>query len=282
MFTSILTCVRNASEAHLRQCAASVLAQDCPLEWIIVEDGSDSRCSLVLGELVSLFRQHLKVQYVRLARHSGLSVARNTALERASGDWIFVLDADDRIGADALRSVSRLASAGARIVFFDTLWFSATFAGVRSKAKFYDLTVKNHKTIHDPLLWFDFFYQGLVARRDVIRQVGGYDARFRVGEDIDILLRVLDNLDVRELRYSPTLGYEYRSNPCGVSNTSWDTVRKNYETSLLAAALRRGGDFHRCAYEGTLIVDRVEVDAYCFLDRFGRRHPYPHSGGAAL
>jgi glycosyltransferase involved in cell wall biosynthesis len=70
----------------------SVVSQSyCPLEIIVVEDGSQSKIQSWIEKKIDK-----KVEYVRHKKNKGLPAARNTAIERASGEYIGFLDDDDR------------------------------------------------------------------------------------------------------------------------------------------------------------------------------------------
>jgi len=96
MLTSIITTARNTPFIFLQQCADSIISQTSPLEWIVCDDASNRETACNLRELVATVRRKHKATYFRMPRRSWLSVSRNAAIERAKGDWIFVLDADDR------------------------------------------------------------------------------------------------------------------------------------------------------------------------------------------
>lgn len=77
------------AEACIERAIDSVLGQTLAVyEIIVVDDGSSDKTSEVVeqyGDKVILIRQE----------NAGVSVARNTAIAAATGDWIAFLDADD-------------------------------------------------------------------------------------------------------------------------------------------------------------------------------------------
>lgn len=80
------------SENTLHQCMESVL-REAPLdsEIILVDDGSPDRCPEMCDGYARL-DERVKVIH---QKNSGASVARNTGLEQAIGDFVFFLDSDD-------------------------------------------------------------------------------------------------------------------------------------------------------------------------------------------
>lgn len=78
-------------ENYLKRCLDSVLNQTLKdIEIICVNDGSTDNSSLILAE-------YEKLENVKIVnqKNSGLSVARNTGLDIAIGEYIAFLDSDD-------------------------------------------------------------------------------------------------------------------------------------------------------------------------------------------
>ncbi len=88
--------------AALERSVASVLAQTMPpdsFEAIFVDDGSTDGSARRLDELAAAHR-HISV--VHIAASGGPGRPRNIGLERARGEYVQFLDADDRLGDRAL------------------------------------------------------------------------------------------------------------------------------------------------------------------------------------
>ena len=93
MKISVIVPIYNC-EQYIARCIDSVLKQDYPnelIEIIIVDDGSTDNGGLIADEY-SKRHPNIKVFH---QPNQGVSVARNTALEHATGDYIQFLDSDD-------------------------------------------------------------------------------------------------------------------------------------------------------------------------------------------
>ena len=93
-------------EATIGRAVRSVLEQNYPnLEIIVVNDGSTDGTAAALDALA---KEHPSVLPVH-QQNGGVSRARNTGLDRASGDYIMFLDADDELAPEVLRKTMDVA-----------------------------------------------------------------------------------------------------------------------------------------------------------------------------
>ncbi|CAL9537698.1 glycosyltransferase family 2 protein [Streptomyces sp. enrichment culture] len=103
---------------YLVECLASVEAQTIAperIEVIAVDDGSTDGTGEYLEEFAS--RAPMPVTVVRQQNSGGPSGPRNVGLARATGRYVFFLDADDRLGTEALERMVALADrAGTDVV----------------------------------------------------------------------------------------------------------------------------------------------------------------------
>ncbi|MGW4025523.1 glycosyltransferase family 2 protein [Streptomyces sp. NPDC005009] len=115
-----VTVVIGAYEAmpYLVECLASVEAQAIDperIEVIAVDDGSTDGTGECLEEFAARAPMHVTV--VRQENSGGPSGPRNVGLGKATGRYVFFLDADDRLGPEALeRMVSMADRAGTDVV----------------------------------------------------------------------------------------------------------------------------------------------------------------------
>ena len=102
-------------ELYLNECLNSVLNQSYKnLEILVVDDGSTDHSGAICDSYcydprVTVFHQP----------NGGLSVARNTALDHAGGEYIFFVDSDDFIHPDTVsKAVASLEANNADMVIF--------------------------------------------------------------------------------------------------------------------------------------------------------------------
>ncbi|GGW18322.1 hypothetical protein GCM10018980_47210 [Streptomyces capoamus] len=95
---------------YLVECLASVEAQTIDparLEVIAVDDGSTDGTGECLEEFAA--RAPMQVTVIRQKNSGGPSGPRNVGLGKAAGRFVFFLDADDRLGPEALERMVAMA-----------------------------------------------------------------------------------------------------------------------------------------------------------------------------
>jgi len=258
---SVITCVWNQCERFFTECATSVAALSADIEWIIADDGSSNDAAESYRKIADAVAGNVPVQFIRLPQRSGLSRARNAALANAAGEWIVVLDSDDRLTLN-LDSVLVGLPCHVGLVALEARYFSHDTTEHRRIRHFERLFRSYGGTTLDPFLWFDFYYHGIIARNEVLRRIGGYLDECDVGEDQDILFRAVESLRRDQVRFIHQVGYEYRNNPDGVCGQQWEAVRDKYTATMLAAVRRRGAKFHDCRFVGVKEIDGSQIDQY--------------------
>ncbi|HEX9109337.1 MAG TPA: glycosyltransferase family 2 protein [Longimicrobiales bacterium] len=173
-------------ERVLAETLPSLVASDLPRErWelIVVDDGSTDATSLVAARYADVV--------VRLAGNShGPSYARNRGAEVSRGDVLVFLDADVRVHRDTLRLFAELFEADPELGAAMGSYDDRPPGGVVSQFR----NLLHHHVHHRNPGEAETFWAGCGAvRRDVFREVGGYDewhyARPQI-EDIELGRRI--------------------------------------------------------------------------------------------
>ncbi|MEN3112393.1 glycosyltransferase family 2 protein [Uliginosibacterium paludis] len=103
MIVSVIIPAFNAEE-HIVECVGSALLPSGVGEVIVVDDGSVDN---TVGVLRESFGKNIEDGSLKLIcqRNSGVSAARNAALNLASGDYVAFLDADDYFFSDYYKKI---------------------------------------------------------------------------------------------------------------------------------------------------------------------------------
>lgn len=108
-------------EQYLCECVDSVLNQTMQdFEIILVDDGATDSSGMICDQYA---QQDPRIRVIHQS-NGGLSAARNTGLDAASGTYVYFLDSDDYIVSHALEQLRELAEKeDANVVFFDASVF---------------------------------------------------------------------------------------------------------------------------------------------------------------
>jgi len=102
MKVSIIIPVYNVSE-YVERCINSVINQTyTELECIIVDDCSPDDSIKKCENVIAKYNGSICFKIIHHDHNRGLSAARNTGIEKATGDYLFFLDSDDEISKDAI------------------------------------------------------------------------------------------------------------------------------------------------------------------------------------
>jgi glycosyltransferase involved in cell wall biosynthesis len=174
---------------------ASVRAQSYPCdEIVIVDDGSSDNTSEVvaaLGPGVRLIRQ----------ANSGPAAARNRGIDEARGDLVAFLDTDDRwlpgkldAQVDLFRREPALGLVCADMAIESGAGVQLVESNFVLRGLQQAFAALDGRPIPDAprqLLELNFVNTStVVAKRQLLRTLGGFDTRLRYGEDLELWLRI--------------------------------------------------------------------------------------------
>lgn len=162
----------------------SVLAQSvAPIEIVVCDDGSSDDLAGALEPFGSI------VRLVRI-EHGGEAVARNAAIAAAAGEFVAVLDADDRFAPGRLAAIARVLAERPDLDLVTTdavLELDGRVVGT----VYHDdnrFEVADQRRV---ILDHNFVFGQVVVRRDRMLELGGYDPAIRYTTDWDCWIRLV-------------------------------------------------------------------------------------------
>lgn len=184
MISVIVPCYNSAR--YLRACVESILAQRTELEILLVDDGSQDETPEVIGQ----FREDPRVRAYALSKNGGVSHARNFALERAVGEWIAFVDADDLLPEGAFNTLLAAARPGVELIVGAHEEFDEDGARMRFRPEA-DIrgldTCRARETVARRLIEGDSVYNIMcnkLHRREMLRRANiRLNENVRIGED---------------------------------------------------------------------------------------------------
>ena len=187
----------------LQEAVESVRNQIYPhWELCIADDASpDTETQALLRKLET---QDARIRVVYREQNGHISAASNSALAIARGDWVALLDHDDILPADALARVAETINQHpeAGVIYSDEDKINER--GERFNPYF--------KPDWNPDL---FLSQNMVShlgafRRDLITAVGGFRQGLEGSQDYDLALRIIEQLEPRQIVHIPRVLYHWR------------------------------------------------------------------------
>ncbi len=207
--------------AHIAEAVRSVLRQtERSLELIVSDDGSND-ASLDIARETARGDPRLVLQTSEAAR-TGPAAARNRALRIARGEWIAIVDNDDFIHPERLEGLIRAAEAdGADIAADDLLVFYQEgdrfphphLRGRLAKAPGWISAAEYERSNRILSGRRPLGYLKPIFRRAL---AAAYDETLRIGEDADLILRLLAG--GARMRVYPEPRYFYRKHARSISH----------------------------------------------------------------
>jgi glycosyltransferase involved in cell wall biosynthesis len=181
----------------IRLAVESVLRQSWgDFELLVVDDGSRDGTQDVVRGIADP-----RVRLIETPRNMGASAARNLGIAEARGDWVAFQDSDDEwLPLKLERQMARLLAPGARFVaaYCGMMILGAPHADPAGGAG--RLTIRYFPGSEETRLEGDILpelmrtslisTQTLVVRRDLMREIGGFDPELKALIDWDCMLRI--------------------------------------------------------------------------------------------
>ena len=172
----------------LQQCIDSVVRQTYPHKELIIIDGGSTD-----GTVELLKANHQKISYWSSEPDRGIYQAWNKALLRAQGEWICFLGADDHLWDEHV--LTRMAeqleklSPRVRLAYGQIMLLNGRGEQLYAVGEPWErVNQQFRKSMCIP-------HPGMMHRRGLFEQHGGFDETFRIAGDYELLLRELTTAD---------------------------------------------------------------------------------------
>lgn len=225
---SIVMPVYNTDEIYLKACIDSVLAQSYPYWELCIADDASPKPH-IKQVLQAYEAQDSRIKVVYREKNGHISLASNSALDIAQGDFVALLDHDDALPEHALFFMAEAINEkpAAQILYSDE-----------------DKLDKNGERI-DPHFKSDwnpdlFYSQNYVShlgvyKRDLLQRIKGFRTGVEGSQDQDLLLRCLPHVRPENIIHIPRVLYHWRTVE---GSTALASGEKSYTTEVGIKALR--------------------------------------------
>lgn len=240
------------TEKFIERCARSIFEQTWEnIEAIFVDDCTPDKSIDILRNVVNDYPK--RKPFVKIIRHEknrGLSAARNTALDNATGDYFMHVDSDDYLEKDAIRQLAEIVSnKPTDIIIFDN------YVDYPQKEVVNHVNYTNRdRYIHDMLMkkrpssvW-NKLYKTDFYKKSGIRSIEGIN----YGEDYAVTSRLI--FLTNDIFYYPVPLYHYDLG-------NWESYTKNIRASSVISMYNAdcvNVDFFK-NYESFLNKEELEI-----------------------
>ena len=277
---SIVVPLFNTPEVFLKQMIDSVVKQSYGNWELVLADASEDSLDIA----VKAAEEDPRIKYYHLDKNEGISVNANRCLEKATGDYIGLLDHDDILTPDALYEVSgvirksmqknrlsRFIDCPIRLIYSDEDKFEDE-KGVR---KFFELHEKPSFNM-DLLLSNNYICHFAVMRADIIKRLK-IRKDFDGAQDFDLFLRACAetalSMDMASghIAHIDKVLYHWRchrastaANPASktyayeAGKRAIESILKSYNIKGEVAELPHVG-FYRINYDSGILKERDDV-----------------------
>lgn len=185
---SIVTVAYNAADT-IRDTVESVLSQDYKnIEYVVIDGGSTDGTLAVLNGYEDL------VSVLVSEPDAGVYDAMNKGLQRASGDILGYLNADDVLDNNAaIRNIAKLFREQRCDVSYGDLAYVAR-QNTRNIVRFWRA---GRRKVNDLRSGWIPPHPTFYAKTELFRKHGGFDCRYQLAADYDLMLRILQDPDIK-------------------------------------------------------------------------------------
>ncbi len=244
---SIIIPIYNA-EKYIRRCIDSILSQTySDFELILVNDGSKDNSGSICEEYAQ------KDSRVRVFHNSnkGVSYSRNYGINKARGEWIGFVDADDWLNEDMYAEMLNEANAGdAELVmteFYRVEREKINYASIPVGELDVKMFIHKYVFCGYTVVW------NIIVKKQIIVSNGiRFDDSLRIGEDFEFVLSLLVVVRGIAVVRKPLYNYECRNEDSALHKMKFE----DYEQVL--KAIGNTMEF----YKKTNNFEEFEVDFY--------------------
>ncbi len=247
---SIIIPTYNVSETLLSECLDSILSQSYKnFEICIADDNSPSEETKKTLKKYAKKHKNIKVEYRK--ENGMISVASNTALKLATGEFVMLIDNDDTINKNALYYFVEALNENKKLDFIYSDEDKLDFNGKRCEPHF------KPDYSPDTIMAVNYICHLTMIRKSLVDSVGGFRKEFDGSQDWDLFLRVLEKTNniyhIEKILYHWRMSATSTAGYLGNKDYTNDASIKVLEDALKRRKLK--GKVYHNPYVSTYLID---------------------------
>lgn len=218
-------------ERFVEECLRSVFAQTMrDFDVIIVDDCSTDRSMEIVRRVCGECAGDIDVQILSTGKTSGVSVARNMGMDASTAQYIYFVDSDDYISADALEQMASVANKYPKA---QIIYGTASVFGNISYLSYLDIpskqlpeVIKNRRQAANLMLRHCFLPMTVWNRLFMREWLNKYSLRFKTGilaQDTHINFYLAHRIN--SIAFCKATTYYYRYHDSNVSSRRYHYQR---------------------------------------------------------
>lgn len=204
---------------YLKECIESCLSQDdssLEYEVIVVDDGSTDQTPIILEKFSDPRLRKYRIE------NSGIEKASNFGIEKACGNYIVRVDADDRLSSNYLHEIQPYIKDEYGFFYPDYTVIDAA-GGVLEKV------ILPEFQSEEVLQRGDFLATGTLYAAKILNKIGGYSEAVKNSglENYELILRLV--MAGVKGKHVPCNLFSYRRHSLNISHTKKEQIVRNGE-----------------------------------------------------
>ena len=230
---SIIIPTYNVSQKLLSECLDSILNQSYTNFEICIADDHSTK-EETINTLKEYEKKDKRIRVTYRENNGMISVASNTAIQMAKGEYVVLVDNDDTIDKNSLYYITKVLNKDKTIDFIysdeDKIDFNGKYMEPHFKPDYSP----------DTLMGVNYICHLSCIRKSLIEEVGGFRKEYDGSQDYDLFLRIVEKTN--KIYHIEKVLYHWRQTP---TSTAGYLGNKNYAyiagKKALEAALKRRG-----------------------------------------
>lgn len=188
---SIVTSAYNSQDFILYALKSVKEQTEKDYEYIIVDNGSEDNTLELINEFIEKNPQ-MDIKLYHFDLNQGISGGRNAGIEKATGEYICLLDADDYWCSDKLKEVKNAIKSHPEF---------GVFCHWEQHIKDEEIIIGKYRRVDNKNPYEDLLFNGnclstsaMVIKNEMLKEINGFDKTLKCGEeDFDCWLRLARN-----------------------------------------------------------------------------------------